>query len=137
MGEQIWWDVWIWCCHIKREWAWDSGSGSGSRASGISGYSLSQQDFERNFDDLVDPEIFFEWLTGYDDQLKSEVATWLWLQNMGSDFCSHSRNLCNCDLVNQVVATLMARNKTWVRSRSGILGVGVVSEAGPVGSAGK
>ena len=83
------------------------GSGSGSRASGISGYSPSQQDFECNFDDLADPEIFFEWLTGYDDRFKSEVATWLRLQHMGSDFCSHSRDLCNRDLVNQVAATLI------------------------------
>ena len=34
-----------------------SGSGNGSRASGIGGYTPSQQDFERNFDDTVDPEI--------------------------------------------------------------------------------
>ena len=84
------------------------GSGRGSRASGIGGYTLSQQGFERNFDNMVDPKIFLGWLTGYDDGLKSEVATWLWLQHIGSDFCSHSRDLCNPDLVSQVVATLQA-----------------------------
>ena len=45
--------------------------------------------------------------TGYDDWLKSEVATWLWLHHIDSDFCSHSRDLCNRDLVNQVAATLV------------------------------
>ena len=69
-------------------------------------YTLSQQDLEHNFDNTVDPEIFFEWLTSYDDWFKSEVVTWLQLQHMGSDFCSHSCDLCNCDLVNQVATTL-------------------------------
>ena len=82
------------------------GSGSGSRASGIVRYTPSQQDFERNFDNMVDPKIFLEWLTGYDDRLKSEVVTWLQLQHIGCDFCSHSRDLRNHDLVKQVAATL-------------------------------
>ena len=76
------------------------------QGSGISRYTLSEQDFEHNFDNMVDPKIFFEWLPSCDDWLKSEVATWLQLQHMGSDFCSHSHNLCNHDLVNQVAATL-------------------------------
>ena len=63
---------------------------------------------------MVDPRIFLEWLTSYDDRLKSEVATWLRLQHIGSDFCSHSHNLCNCDLVNQVVATLVQGLFGWV-----------------------
>ena len=87
-------------------------SGSGCRASGIGRYTQSEQDFEHYFDDTVDPEIFFEWLTGYDNRLKSEVATWLRLQHMGSDFCSHSRNLCNRDLVNKVAATLVPEKET-------------------------
>ena len=47
---------------------------------------------------MVNPKIFLEWLTSYDDRLKSEVATWLWFQHIGSDFCSHSCDLCNHDL---------------------------------------
>ena len=81
----------------------------------IGRYTPSEQDFDHNFDNMVDPEIFFEWLTGYDDQLKSEVATWLWLHHIESDFCSHSRNLCNHDLVNQVAATLSPGQKTQFR----------------------
>ena len=73
---------------------------------GSAGTPRAKQDFEHNFDHMVDPEIFFEWLTGYDDRLKSQVATWLWLHHIESDFCSHSHNLCNRDLVNQVAATL-------------------------------
>ena len=64
-----------------------------------------------------------KWLTGYDDRLKSEVVTWLWLQHIGSDFCSHSHSLCNCDLVNQVMATLpLGHYKPLERPVSGLEG---------------
>ena len=106
-----------WAGHLDSAPSHQVGAGMGVVADagpvGSAGTPRAKQDFEHNFDHMVDPEIFFEWLTSYDDRLKSQVATWLWLQHIESDFCSHSCDLCNCDLVNQVAAILGTPTPPW------------------------